>query len=148
MVALTWGRVSGCEPTPVLRAAIDQLEAYFDGQLRVFTVPLHLRGSPFQCRVWTRLAAIPYGETATYAALADELGTSPRALARACATNPLPVLIPCHRVVAADGGLGGYSGGDGIETKRALLRLEGAPIDLVFGAPMSSRKTATTRRPT
>ncbi|MGZ9035152.1 MAG: methylated-DNA--[protein]-cysteine S-methyltransferase, partial [Rhodospirillales bacterium] len=68
--------------------------------------------------------------TATYGALAAELGTSPRAVARACAANPIPIIIPCHRVVAATGGLGGYSGGDGIATKQALLALEGVQLPL------------------
>jgi methylated-DNA-[protein]-cysteine S-methyltransferase len=146
LVALEWGRASESEHTPVLQAAIGELQAYFDGQLQAFSLPMRTHGSPFQRRVWSRLTAIPYGRTVTYASLAGEIGTSPRAVARACATNPLPVLVPCHRVVAAHGGLGGYSGGDGIETKRALLRLEG--IDLAFGAPMSSRKIPASRRPT
>ncbi len=83
---------------------------------------------PSGSRVWSRLRAIPYGEVETYGALAGDLGTSPRALAQACATNPLPIIVPCHRVVAAAGRLGGYSGGDGTDTKEALLRLEGARI--------------------
>ncbi|MFO1113207.1 MAG: methylated-DNA--[protein]-cysteine S-methyltransferase [Rhodospirillales bacterium] len=127
LVAVEWGRAPAPETdeTPLLRAAREQLEAYCDGTLRRFTLPLVPAGTPFQQRVWSRLRAIPYGACASYGALARELGTAPRALAGACASNPLPILIPCHRVVGARGGLGGYSGGDGIETKRALLRLEG-----------------------
>ncbi|HRK96528.1 MAG TPA: MGMT family protein, partial [Rhodospirillales bacterium] len=80
--------------------------------------------------VWRRLVAIPWGQTVSYGALAAELASSPRAIARACAANPIPIIIPCHRVVAASGGLGGYSGGDGIDTKAALLALEGVGLPL------------------
>lgn len=127
LVAVEWGRAAepGAEGTPLLQAAREQLEAYFDGTLRCFTLPLAPAGTPFQRRAWARLQAIPYGACASYGALARELGTGPRALAGACASNPLPILIPCHRAVGARGALGGYSGGDGIDTKRALLRLEG-----------------------
>ena len=72
-------------------------------------------------------APFPTGETETYGTLAQQLATSPRALARACAANPLPIVVPCHRVIAARGRLGGYSAGDGLATKVALLALEGAP---------------------
>lgn len=127
LVALEWGRapVDGAAETPLLRAARRQLDAYFDGALREFKLPLRPAGTAFQRRVWARLCAIPYGSTETYGALARGLGTSPRALAGACGANPLPVIVPCHRVVGAGGALGGYSGGDGVETKKALLRLEG-----------------------
>jgi methylated-DNA-[protein]-cysteine S-methyltransferase len=128
LVALEWGRAPAEEASPLLSQAIEQLEAYFGRRLRDFSLPLRPRGTPFQRRVWSRLREIPYGETCSYRLLAFDLGTSPRALARACASNPLPIIIPCHRVVPAGGGLGGYSGGDGAVTKQALLRLEGAPL--------------------
>jgi methylated-DNA-[protein]-cysteine S-methyltransferase len=86
-------------------------------------------GTPFQRRVWQRLSAIPAGETLTYGALARELGTSARAVGGACRTNPIPLVIPCHRVVATNG-LGGYSGergGDWLAKKRWLLAHEGVP---------------------
>lgn len=128
LVALEWGRApaDGAAETPLLRAARRQLDGYFDGAVLRFTVPLRPAGTPFQQRVWSRLAAIPYGRTEPYGALARDLGTGPRALAGACGANPLPIVVPCHRVVAAGRALGGYSGFGGIETKRALLRLEGA----------------------
>lgn len=132
LVAVEWGRAPAPEvaETPLLQAARQQLEAYFDGALRCFTLPLAPAGTPFQQRVWARLRTIPYGACESYGALARELQTAPRALAGGCASNPLPILIPCHRVIGARGALGGYSGGDGIETKRALLRLEGTiPAD-------------------
>lgn len=129
LVALEWGRApeGGAGDTPLLRDARRQLDAYFDGALREFDLPLQPAGTAFQRRVWARLRDIPYGSTETYGALARELATSARALAGACGANPLPVIVPCHRVVAASGALGGYSGGEGVATKRALLRLEGTP---------------------
>ena len=130
LVAITWGWAPGGEATPLLREAVEQLEAYFAGRLRRFSLPLRPPGSGFRQRVWSRLRSIPYGETETYGALARQLATSPRAVARACAANPLPILVPCHRVVAARGRLGGYSGGDGPDTKAALLGLEGGPPGL------------------
>lgn len=131
LVAVEWGRGpdQGEADTPLLHEARRQLEAYFDGAQRQFTLPLRPAGTAFQQRAWARLAAIPYGTCASYGELAHDLGTGPRALAHACATNRLPILIPCHRVIGARGAMGGYSGGDGINTKRALLRLEGAWTD-------------------
>lgn len=124
LVALDWGRSSLQEPTPLLREAASQLHAYFDGERRHFQLPLAPQGSPFQQRVWAALARIPHGETRSYIALARELGSAARAVGQANGRNPIPILIPCHRVVAAGGGLGGYSGGDGPDTKRYLLDLE------------------------
>jgi methylated-DNA-[protein]-cysteine S-methyltransferase len=138
LAALEWGRAPEGAMTALLAEAIAQLEAYFDGRLRAFSLPLHDSGSTFQRRVWSRLREIRYGEVATYGSLAVALGTSPRALAQACAVNPLPILVPCHRVVAARGCLGGYSGGDGPDTKQALLRLEG--VSLTVGARRRSSR--------
>ena len=127
LVSIEWGQAPGGRATPLLSEAVEQLEAYFAGRLRHFSLPVRPPGSGFRQRVWSRLRDIPYGETETYGALARQLATSPRAVARACAANPLPIIVPCHRVVAARGRLGGYSGGDGPDTKAALLVLEGAP---------------------
>lgn len=126
IVAVEWGWPPENEETPLLLAARDQLEAYFEGRRRDFDLPLAPRGTDFQRKVWRALAAIPAGQVKTYGQLAAELGTSPRALGGACGRNPIPVIVPCHRVLAADGGLGGYSGMDGTDTKRFLLTLEGA----------------------
>jgi methylated-DNA-[protein]-cysteine S-methyltransferase len=125
LVAVDWGW--GClqEPTPLLEAAKGQLEEYFDGRRRDFDLPLAPHGTAFQRRVWDALRTIPYGEVRRYSQLAATLGSAPRAIGTACGRNPLPIIIPCHRVVAMGGGLGGYSGMDGIETKRSLLALEG-----------------------
>jgi NADPH2:quinone reductase len=128
LVAVEWGRAPDGKLTPLLSKAVQQLEAYFDGRLHHFSLPLRPPGSSFQQRVWSRLRQIPCGKAETYGALARQLATSPRAVARACGANPLPIIVPCHRVVAARGRLGGYSGGDGLDTKLALLRLEGAPL--------------------
>lgn len=103
-----------------------QLDAYFKGQLRTFTVPLDPDGSAFQQRVWGMLLQVPYGKTTTYADLARHLGDPKltRAVGGANGHNPIPILIPCHRVVGADGSLTGYGGG--LPRKRWLLGHEGA----------------------
>ena len=111
--------------TPVLRAARLWLERYFNGENPdVAALPLAPKGTDFQRRVWKELLNIPYGHTATYGEIAAELGSSARAAASAIGRNPLSILIPCHRVLAADGSLTGYAGG--LENKEKLLRLEGS----------------------
>ncbi|HEY8353379.1 MAG TPA: methylated-DNA--[protein]-cysteine S-methyltransferase, partial [Sphingomonadales bacterium] len=126
IVSLDWGWGSLQEPSPLLKEAKCQLEAYFDGDLKTFDLPLAPGGTSFFTRLWRRLMDIPYGEVVTYGRLAAELGSHARAVGMACARNPIPILIPCHRVVARDGRLAGYSGDGGLETKAFLLRLEGA----------------------
>ena len=113
------------EETPVLRAAARWLDAYFAGENpAVSTLPLAPAGTAFQQRVWQELRRIPYGETESYGALAARLGSSARAVGAAVGRNPLSILIPCHRVLAADGSLTGYAGG--LANKVKLLRLEGS----------------------
>jgi len=114
--------------SPLLREAAAQLRAYFAGRLRRFDLPLAPRGTAFRESVWRLLAEIPYGETVTYGQLAAALGRpgSARAAGAACGANPLPVLLPCHRVVGAGGALTGYAWG--IAYKRSLLSLEGVPL--------------------
>lgn len=124
IVALDWaapGSGPTEPPSALLQAAARQLSAYFHGQLTAFDLPLAPRGTAFQQRVWRALLAIPYGEMATYGDLARTVGSAPRAVGGACGRNPIPVVIPCHRVVAGNGGLGGYSGANGLDTKRFLL---------------------------
>ena len=123
IVALDWGWGRDQSETPLLLRARDQLEAYFDAELLDFDLPLAPHGTAYRQRVWAALRRIPLGATRTYAAIAREVGGSARAVGGANAANPIPILIPCHRVVAA-GHLGGYSGGDGLPTKRFLLSLE------------------------
>ena len=110
----------------ILQAAEAQLGDYFAGRRRVFDLPLAPRGTAFQLRVWQELARIPFGETISYAQLAQRLGSpnGTRAVGAANGRNPLPIVLPCHRVIGADGGLTGFGGG--LQTKDQLLRLEGA----------------------
>ena len=114
-------------PPPVLQQAARELDAYLAGARRSFSVPLCPDGgTPFQRRVWQALCSITYGELCSYAELAERMALSrahARAVARACAANPIAILIPCHRIIAAGQQLGGYNGG--IARKRALLTLEG-----------------------
>ncbi len=107
---------------PVLTALTTQLGEYLDGGRRDFDLPLELRGGQHHQRVWERLTRIPYGETISYGALAAELGGAAQAVGRAVGANPISIVVPCHRVVGADGSLTGYAGG--IERKRRLLALE------------------------
>ncbi|MET7456583.1 methylated-DNA--[protein]-cysteine S-methyltransferase [Streptomyces sp. NPDC005574] len=104
--------------------ARDQLKAYFAGELTEFTVELRLSGTPFQREVWQQLRRIPYGETRSYGQLADALGNrgASRAVGLANGKNPIGIIVPCHRVVGADGGLTGYGGG--LARKQRLLDLE------------------------
>ncbi len=126
IVALDWGWSSEQSQTALLRTAREQLQAYFDGELACFTLNLAPASpTPYRVRVWEALRAIPYGETRTYAELARTAGGSARSIGQANRCNPLPILIPCHRVVAA-GHLGGFSAEGGVETKRFLLSLETA----------------------
>ena len=109
--------------------ATQELTEYFAGTRREFTVPLDLRGvTAFREAVLRELMTVPYGETTTYAELARAVGNprAVRAVGSACATNPLPLFIPCHRVLRSDGQLGGYRGG--VEAKRVLLRMEGIDV--------------------
>ncbi len=122
--ALEWGRPPEDIPTTSLEKAVTQTHEYFDGKRKKFDLNLKPVGTSFQQKVWKRLQQIPYGEVITYGDLAKELNSSPRAVGMACGTNPIPILIPCHRVIAADGKLNGYSGEGGIETKAFLLQLE------------------------
>jgi methylated-DNA-[protein]-cysteine S-methyltransferase len=114
--------------TPVLREARRQLDQYFKRKLRRFDLPLAAGGTPFQQSVWKVMSAIPFGETATYGGMAIALGSGPRAVGMACGRNPLPIVVPCHRVLASGGKEGGFSGGQGLPTKRKLLALEGVVL--------------------
>ncbi len=122
---LAWGTAERNEPSPLLARAAAQLTEYVAGTRRDFDLPLAPAGTEFQRRVWRGLIAIPFGATMSYGALAAKLGTAARAVGGACGANPIPIIIPCHRVVAAGGGLGGFSGGDGLDSKLLLLAHEG-----------------------
>ncbi len=123
IVSLDWGWVSVQEPSALLREAESQLQAFLDGELKAFDLPLAPAGTPYRQKVWQALMDIPYGETRTYGQIVAVAGGSPRSVGQANGSNPIPLIIPCHRVVAGSH-LGGYSGGDGLDTKRWLLGLE------------------------
>ena len=123
LVALHW-RGGGHDQRGLLSEADRQLAEYFAGRRRAFALPLAM-GQGFRARFLQALCAIPFGETRTYGQMAQQLGVSAQAIGQACGANPLPILIPCHRVLGMNG-LGGFSAPGGIETKVALLRLEGA----------------------
>jgi methylated-DNA-[protein]-cysteine S-methyltransferase len=114
--------------TPVLREARRQLDQYFKRKLKRFDLPLAGQGTPFQQGVWKMMSAIPYGETATYGGMAAALGSGARAVGTACGRNPLPIIVPCHRVLGSGGKEGGFSGGRGLPTQRELLALEGVVL--------------------
>lgn len=124
LTSVGWGRFDQDEPDAVLAEAARQLEAYFAGRLQRFDLPLKPAGTPFRRSVWDAMLAIPYGGTATYGGMAKMLGSAPRAVGGACGANPIPIVIPCHRVLASGGAPGGYSGHGGLDTKAWLLALE------------------------
>ena len=111
---------------PIASEAARQLRAYFAGELRRFDLPLDMRGTDFQLRVWRELERIPYGETRSYLQIAEAIGAAlaVRAVGAANGANPLPIVVPCHRVIGASGKLVGYGGG--LPLKKRLLQLEGA----------------------
>jgi methylated-DNA-[protein]-cysteine S-methyltransferase len=122
-IAVDWKEDSGAEP---LRALSRQLREYLAGERRTFELVLAPRGTPFQMRVWSEIARIPFGKTLTYRELARRAGApdAMRAVGAATGRNPHSIIVPCHRVLGADGTLTGYAGG--LERKRRLLELEGA----------------------
>lgn len=126
LTALEWRVASEGRPTGLLVEAKRALLAYLAGRRKIFELPLAPAGAEDERRVWAEMLKIPYGRTETYGAIARALGMNARQVGQACGRNPLPIIIPCHRVVAADGALTGYSGAGGLETKRKLLLLEGA----------------------
>ena len=107
--------------------AVEQLDKYFAGTLQRFDLPIVLHGTRFQIRAWNELTRIPFGETISYKAQAEKIGSVARAVGLANGQNPVPVIVPCHRVIGADGSLVGYGGG--IVRKRALLQFEATVRD-------------------
>jgi methylated-DNA-[protein]-cysteine S-methyltransferase len=110
---------------------IRQLQAYFRGELKVFDVPLAMEGTDFQLRVWNALRGIPYGETVSYAQLAERIGNpkAVRAVGLANGSNPIPIIVPCHRVIGSDGSLTGFGGG--LPIKKILIELESRQLNLL-----------------
>lgn len=126
---LSWGGAEDGEPSDLLTEACRQLAGYFAGTRRAFDLPLDW-GTGLNAEVRRAMAAIPFGETRTYGELSREIGVAAQVIGQACGANPIPILIPCHRVLAANG-LGGFSAPGGIETKVALLKHEGAASLLI-----------------
>jgi methylated-DNA-[protein]-cysteine S-methyltransferase len=122
---LVWGKSGNLTKGPLHEQICDEMTAYFAGNLKNSQTPVAPKGSPFQQRFYAVLSAIPHRKTRIYGYLAQELGVSAQAIGQACGANPIAIIIPCHRVLAANG-LGGCSGMGGIEAKVALLKLEGA----------------------
>ena len=128
ITALHW-HAGPAPESPLLAEAISQLTAYFDRRLTRFDLPLDF-GSGFAKQVRRAMAAIPYGQTRQYGDLAREIGVPAQAIGQTCGANPIPILIPCHRILAAKG-LGGFSAKGGVESKVFLLKLEGAASLLI-----------------
>lgn len=122
---VTWGHAARQDDSALLHRAVTQLRGYAEGTRNTFDLPLRITGGTFQQAVCAAIAAIPHGEIRTYGEIARDLDASAQAVGRACGGNPIPVIIPCHRVMGAKG-LIGFSGGQGVETKVALLRHERA----------------------
>lgn len=125
LTKIDFGKLRDCRgESAILRQAIQELDEYFTGERREFSVPVNLRGTPFQMRVWEALRKIPYGAIPSYSDIADEIGrpSAVRAVGMANNKNPIPIIIPCHRVIGRDGSLTGYAGG--LDVKRKLLDLE------------------------
>lgn len=122
---IRWQAGNTNDDTPLLQEAARQIDAYFAGRLTRFTLPVTVNGSPTQQAICAAIAAVPFGETRPYGDLAKALSLPAQAIGRGCGGNPVPLVIPCHRVLGAQG-LGGFSGGVGIETKITLLKHEKA----------------------
>ena len=129
LTALRWGRAAREDDSNLLARAAADLAAYFAGELRDFDLPVAPEGTEHDRKVWRAMQEIPPGETRTYGEIARAIGSGAQAVGNACGRNPIPIVIPCHRIVGANGALGGYSGQGGAETKRFLLALEGAPTE-------------------
>ncbi|MDG6094897.1 methylated-DNA--[protein]-cysteine S-methyltransferase [Acetobacter sp. AN02] len=123
LISLDWGRGRDQENTPFLEQACAWLDAWFDHPGGVFPLPMRPHGTVYQRRVWDVLLTIPCGQTLTYGEVASLVGGSPRSVGGAVGSNPIPILIPCHRVLGAKG-LGGFSSDGGVDDKRWLLELE------------------------
>ena len=129
IVALDWVDAMTPRPNiPVLTEAARQLDAYFAGTLTAFDLPLAPDGTLHQKKVWDEMKTITFGGLRSYGDMATAIGSSARAVGTACGRNPIPIIVPCHRVIATGGSIGGYSGRGGLETKRALLILEGVVL--------------------
>ena len=124
IISVEWRKEKNHSENPLLTEAHRQLTEYFNKERKNFTVPLEPTGTNFQKSVWYNISKIPYGKTNTYGEIAKKLNSAARAIGGACGKNPIPIFIPCHRVMGANDKLTGFSGGSGVKTKEALLHLE------------------------
>ncbi len=145
LLELSWAKSRHPLPSHLLREAAKQLAAYFKGRLFDFDLPLDAAGTDHEQRVWREMCRIPYGATATYGQIATAIRSAPRAIGRACGANPIPIIVPCHRVTASGGGLGGYSGAGGGVTKKFLLALEARHSGLFAPRPPRPLRPARAR---
>ncbi|MBT5185407.1 MAG: methylated-DNA--[protein]-cysteine S-methyltransferase [Kordiimonadaceae bacterium] len=132
IVSLDWGWSPFQEENELLLKTKNLLDQYFDGGNPDFDLPLNPQGTVFQKNVWDIMLEIPYGKFLTYGEISNKLNSHARAVGMACGQNPIPIIIPCHRVIGKNGKLTGFSGGEGIETKRYLLDLEETDENLSF----------------
>jgi methylated-DNA-[protein]-cysteine S-methyltransferase len=130
IIELDWRPAHKEERSQLLKSAHAELTCYFAGQLDNFSFPLNPEGTVFQKRVWHQMVEIPYGEALTYGDVAKNLSSSPRAVGGACGQNPIPIIIPCHRIIGANDKLIGYTGAGGTRTKSFLLDLESHQAEL------------------
>ena len=130
LAEVTFAACPDAGATPLLREAERQITDYFARRRNRFALPLAPPATPFQARLRRAMCAIPFGETRSYADLARSLDSAPRAVGQGCGRNPLPIIVPCHRVVAAGGRLGGFSAGEGAATKQRLLMHEATALTL------------------
>jgi len=128
LIAVEFGQGPDGTDSALLKETKSQLTAYFAGELKAFDLPLNAHGTAFQKSVWQLMREVPYGSTRSYGDLAYDLDSGPRAVGGACGRNPIAIIVPCHRILASGGKIGGYSGGGGPETKISLLRLEGVDL--------------------
>ena len=127
IIGVAWSKGLASElhsESSLLQEAAAQITAYFKGDITQFTLPIKAEGTEFQQQIWDEMQKIPYGQVVTYGDVAQKIGSHARAVGSACGKNPIPVIIPCHRIVG-QAGLGGFSAGEGQETKLQLLKLEG-----------------------
>ena len=130
IIELDWRQASKEERSRLLKSAQAELTSYFAGELEKFSLPLNPKGTDFQKQVWLQMIEIPYGKALTYGNVAKSLSSSPRAVGGACGRNPIPIVIPCHRVIGANHKLTGYTGAGGTKTKSFLLGLESYQAEL------------------
>lgn len=118
------GKTTGALKNRIAEEVALQLNAYFDGKLVQFDLPICTKGSPFRQKVWQALCTVPYGETRTYGEIARQVDSAPRAVGGACSANPISIIVPCHRITGSGGWIGGFTGGEGCATKQLLLKHE------------------------